>query len=157
MFAEEHEQCNFLLPCYFCPHNVQIFSSTSCSRTPSIYILPSGRDNMKSYFNLGFYIADRKTKQNSQLNGSKHSQNLICSYFFMNVILMHYCQSQTLELCHIFRGFISHHCIMIVLHSHRVNFLFDLPRHCTYPDSREALCTSLIPHPRLYLPFLVCQ
>jgi len=53
---------------------------------------------------------DGKTKD-SELGGSKHSQISSAFSLFMNAISV--CYFQIFELCHIFKGFISSHWIIL--------------------------------------------
>jgi hypothetical protein len=43
-----------------------------------------------------------------ELNSSKHSLNLICSFnLFVNVSFVCYSRSQIFEICHILKGFVA--------------------------------------------------
>lgn len=78
----------------------QKFSSAYCSYTSSMYFLPLGWETtfyMLTKFHVKLYycvfliftfkVAVRKM-EDSEMNGSKHSRYLICSYFIVNVFLI---------------------------------------------------------------------
>jgi hypothetical protein len=52
------------------------------------------------------------------MNGRKHSLNLICSYFFVNVLLICHCSLQIVGFCHLFKStqnYYSVTCSMLLI------------------------------------------
>jgi hypothetical protein len=106
--------CNFLQPYVtFSLLGPNILHSTLFSNTLSLCSSHNLRDH-----------ASHSTKlqaKDSELKDDKHSVNLMCSYFFMNIILICQCHCQIFELHQIFRGSLALfglHLMMRYDHTH---------------------------------------
>jgi hypothetical protein len=121
--------------CYFLSQAL-IFFLVLYSHTPSICVLSlewetkfhtqNNRHNYRFiYFNP--YMSRQKARwQKTELNGSKHSPNLIWSFLFMNVTCL-LLSFTTSELCHTSKDllaiFIILSCILMMAHENVLRFL----------------------------------
>jgi len=66
------------------------------------------------YILIFMFLETDKKMRDSEQNGSKHSQNLVSSHFFMDAVFICFNFSQVFELCHIFKVFVSNQYIVIL-------------------------------------------